>query len=187
MLIDGLAGLGIGSRTVALRRQQLSGQSDIVGTVAVGEQAVMPDMVESFWEDVDEEAPDEFMDRQVHGFVAISAFGSIVLPLEGDGLIVGTDKSSIADSNPVGIAGEVSEHRLGSGKRFLSINRPFGFEEGLEIGVEDGLVGESLVVVEELETAVSMGFFEPLEKQASEQTRENAHRQEEVGSARNPS
>jgi len=77
---------------------------DIIGAMAVGEQTVMPDMVESFWEDVDEEAPDELMDRQVHGFVALGAFGPVILPGEGDGLIVNADQPAVGDGDPMGIA-----------------------------------------------------------------------------------
>jgi len=89
----------------------------------------MPDMVEAFWEDVDQKAPDEFMDRQVHGSVAIGAFGSIALPGEGDvpvcrseapksrhggpdlhrdaaagGDIVNADQPAVGDGDPMGIA-----------------------------------------------------------------------------------
>ena len=95
LLIDGLAGTDIGSRVMVLRRQETAGQGDIVGAMAVGEQTVMPDMVEAFWEDVDQEAPDEFMDRQVHGFITISAFGSIILPGEGNGLVVDADQPAV--------------------------------------------------------------------------------------------
>ena len=50
-------GLGI------LSVQETACQSDVFGTVAVSEQAVMADAVEAFGEDVDQEAPDELMDR----------------------------------------------------------------------------------------------------------------------------
>jgi len=101
---DGLVGTGVGPRIMILRHQQPTSQGDIVGAVAIGEETVMPDMVEAFGEDVDEEAPDEFMDRQVHGFVAIGAFGSIILPGEGDGLIVDADQPAVGDRDPMGIA-----------------------------------------------------------------------------------
>ncbi len=186
LVIDGLASTDIGSRIMVLRRQQPTGQGDIVGAMAVGEQTVMPDMVEPFWEDVDQEAPHELMDRQVHGFIAINAFGSIILPGKGDDLVVDADQTTVRDGDPMGIAGEVSEHRLRPGERFLGINRKVGLVERLEIGVEGRLVSKVLVVVEELKASVGMGLFETSEDQASEQTREDTHRQEEVGSAGDP-
>ena len=100
--IDGL--VGIGSRITILRHQQSASQGDIVGAVAVGEQAVMPDMVESFGEDVDQKAPNELMDRQVHDFVALCSFGSIILPGKGDGTIVNVDQPAVGDGDPMSIA-----------------------------------------------------------------------------------
>ena len=77
----------------------------------------MSDMVEAFGEDVDQKAPDEFVDRQVHGFVAIGAFGSIVLPGEGDGLIVDADQPAVGDGDPMGVAGEIGQHGFWTGER----------------------------------------------------------------------
>ena len=105
MLIDGLTDTDIGLKAEGLRGQQPASQGDIVGAVAIGEQAVMPDMVESFGEDVDQEAPNELMDRQAHDLVAISTFGSIVLPGEGDGPVVDADQPAVGDG----------EHGIGAG------------------------------------------------------------------------
>ena len=62
-LIDGISRLDIGQRTVVLSSQETVCPGDIVGAVAIGEQAVMADAVEAFGKDVDQEAPDELVDR----------------------------------------------------------------------------------------------------------------------------
>ena len=116
----------------------------------------MADAVEAFGKDVDQEAPDEFMDRQGHDLVALDPLGSVVLPGEGDLVIVDADQPAVGDGDPMGVAGEVGEYGLRSGERFLGEHRPVRLVERFEIGVEGGLVGKRLVVVEEPETTVGM-------------------------------
>jgi len=127
------------------------------------------------------------MDIKSHDFVAVRAFGSIILPGKGDLFVVDTDQPTVGNGDPVSVAGEIGEHRLRPGERFLGMDREVGLVEGLEIGVEGGLVGKRLMVVEEVETTVRMGLFEAFQDQAAEQAREDAHWQEELGSACNPS
>lgn len=86
-----------------------------------GEKAIMADAMESFWKDVDQEAPDELMNIEDHDFVAFRPFSSIILPGEGDSLVVDADQSSVSGGDPVDIAGE--------------------------IGVEGGLVGTPIKVM----------------------------------------
>ena len=168
--IDGISSLGIGRWAFILSGQKTASQGDIVGTVAIGEKAVVADAVESFWKDVDQEAPDEFMDIEGHDLVALRPLGSIILPGEGDGLVVDADEPTVGDGDPVGIAGEIGEHRHGPGERLLGMNRKVDLVEGLEIGIESRFRGKRLVVVEELETTIGMSLFEAFENQASEQT-----------------
>ena len=63
---------------------ELSGQLDIAGAAAVGEQAVMSDAMEAARQDVEEEAADELVSRQGHELLAIITFCAAILPLEGD-------------------------------------------------------------------------------------------------------
>ena len=168
-LIASFASLGIGRRMVVLSRQEPSGQRDVVDPVAVGQQTVMADAVEAFGKDVDQEAPDELMDRQAHGLVAFCPFGSIVLPGEGDGVVVDTDQPSVGDGDPVGVAGEIGKHGFGPGEGLLGVDGKVGLVERLEVGVEGSFVDKRLVVVEKVETTVGMGLLEAFEDQATEQ------------------
>jgi len=60
-----LVGLDSGSGEPALRfccGEQLTGACDVVGASVFGEQPVVTDAVQAFWQDVDEEAADELIE-----------------------------------------------------------------------------------------------------------------------------
>ena len=65
---------------------------DGCGAIAVGEQAVVADAVEALRQHVHQEAPDELVRRERHGLPAGGAVDAIVLPAEGDAVIVGGER-----------------------------------------------------------------------------------------------
>ena len=56
----------------------------IVAAHGIGKQAVMSDTVESLRQDVDEEAADELVGVQGHGFLTVLFFLTVVFPFEGN-------------------------------------------------------------------------------------------------------
>ncbi len=54
-VIGGLGVMGLGGR----HGEQFAGTGDVAGAPAIGKEAVVSDAVESRWQHVDEEAPDE--------------------------------------------------------------------------------------------------------------------------------
>ncbi len=71
----------------ALRRDwsadEFAGSCDVGDTAGVDEQAIVPDAVEAFGQDVDEEAADELMRLEGHGLVSAGTLDTVVLDLEG--------------------------------------------------------------------------------------------------------
>jgi hypothetical protein len=63
------------------------------------------DAVEALGQDVHEEASDELRYRQGHGLVSLAALGAVVLPLEGDLVVVEGDEAAVGDGDAVGISG----------------------------------------------------------------------------------
>ena len=51
--------------------EQLAQAGEVFDAVAIGEQSVVPDAVETPWQDVDEEASDELPSVQCHDFLAV--------------------------------------------------------------------------------------------------------------------
>ena len=99
--------------------EQFADARDVVGAGGLGQQAVVTDAVEALGQDVDEESADELVCGKCHLLVSISALDSVVLPLEGNAVVVECDQAAIGDGNAVGIAGEIGQHRLGSAERGL--------------------------------------------------------------------
>ena len=54
-----------------------------------GEQPVVADAMQALWQYMDQEAANELMRMQRHGFVAAGPFDPIILPFESDGGLVG--------------------------------------------------------------------------------------------------
>ncbi len=124
-----LAGIDGGSGRLAVRfgsGEQLTRSCDVVGARAFGEQAVVADAVEAFWRHVDQESADELVRAERHAFVSIAALDAVVLPLEGDAVLIEGDQAAVGDGDAVGIARQIGQHRLGSAERALCVDDPFG-------------------------------------------------------------
>jgi len=75
---------------------------------------------------VDKETADELRRVQRHGLITIVLIGAVVLPLEGDDLVVAGDEARVGDGHTVGIPGQIFEHGAGTGKRRPGIDHPLG-------------------------------------------------------------
>ena len=90
----------------------------------VGEQSIVTNAMKAIGQDMQEKTPNELVGVQCHGLVAITLFGTIVFPLEGDTLLITGNQTAVGDGDPMGVAGQVSEHCPGTGKRLLGIDDP---------------------------------------------------------------
>jgi hypothetical protein len=99
--------------------EQFAGAGDVVGAEGLGQQAVVADAVKAAGQHVDQESADELVDCKRHRLVSIAAFDPIVLPLEGDAVLVACDQAAVGDGDAVGVAGEIGQHRLGTAERAL--------------------------------------------------------------------
>lgn len=76
--------------------EQFARACDIVGADAPCEQALMADAVKAFWQHVDEEAADELVCGERHPLLPVAAFDPIILPSEGDIVLVEGDQAAVA-------------------------------------------------------------------------------------------
>ena len=83
------------------------------------------------------------------GVAGSFASGAIILPAEGDAVIVEGDEAAVGDGDPVGVAGEIGEHRLRPAERALGVDDPLGFAQRRERGVEGGPVRQAGEITEE--------------------------------------
>ena len=149
--IGAAAALVVSSRTVSGSGAASScpGAGDVRLACGAREEPVVADAVEALGQDVEQEAADELVRRERHGLVAIAPFEPIVLPCEGDAVVVGRDQAAVGDRDAVGVAREIGEHRLRSGEGSFGVDEPLRRPERREAGGEGSGVGETSVLAEE--------------------------------------
>ena len=122
-----LAGIDSGLGRLALRfcsGEQLTNACDVAGAGAFGEQALVADAVQAFWQHVDEEAADELVCAERHLLVSIAAVDAIIFPLEGDAALVEGNQAAVGDGDAVGVARQIGQHRLGSAEWPFCVDDP---------------------------------------------------------------
>src|SRR5690242_6940004 len=99
-----LAGVDSGSAGLGFRccsGEQFPRAGDVGRASTFGEQAVVADAMQAFWQHMDEEAADELVCCERHALVSIAALDAVVLPLEGDALLVAGDQAADARNRRV--------------------------------------------------------------------------------------
>ena len=128
--------------------EQLADTCDIAGAGLAGEEAVVADAVEARWQDMHQEAADELVGIERHQLVvSLGAFEAVILPLEGNALVVVRDQAAVGDGNTVGIAGEVAQNFLGSPEGSFAINHPLTVAQRRQIGRKDSRICQRSVLV----------------------------------------
>ncbi len=105
-----------------LKLQQLPSLCQLLYPVGIGYPAVMADAVEASGQYMNQEPANELIGIQCHDLVSGTSLLAIVLPLEGDTVLIQGEQSAVGDSDPVGIAREVGQYRLRPGKGFFGVD-----------------------------------------------------------------
>ncbi len=175
--ITGIAGFGRGWR----RRKQPAAESELLGAVAVREEAIVADAVEPVRQNMEQEPADELANAEPHHLDLVAAVVAVVLPSEAYVIGFKLDQAAVGDGDAMGVAGEIGEHLRRTGERLLGIHDPLLLAEGRKVGPECGSIRWSGQVGKESYLARDMQRDEALKEQEPEQPREHAYRQEEVG------
>ena len=157
----------------------------LLPSVAVAQEAIVADALEPAGEDVKQEATDELLGAEGHHLRVVVV--AIVLPTEADPAILHLEQAMIGDGDTVGVASEVSQHGFRSSEGRLGVDDPFGLVGRSQVAPEDVPVSERLEGREELQLAGIKGFLQILQKQATKKASQHSNRQEESGTARDPS
>ena len=118
--------VSVGSFSRSLTASSSRARATLSAQVARGEQAVVADAVEALWQHVDEEAADELVGGERHALLAVAALDAVILPSEGDAVLVEGDQAAVGDGDAVGIARQIGQHGLWTAERTLGIDDPFG-------------------------------------------------------------
>ena len=90
----------------------------------------MTDADEARGKHVEQEAAQEFLDRQSHQALLVTVRG--VSPAKGDLAALEGDQAVIGDGHAVGVAAEITENIFGATEGRLAIDHPVLPEEGAE-------------------------------------------------------
>ncbi len=143
--------------------------------------------MEALGQHVHQETPDELVRVKPHRLPAVRAVDAIVLPAERNRTVVGCDEAAVRDGDPMGIAGEIAQHLLGSCERRLAIDHPPDAPQRGDETLERLLVGEPGMGIEELQLVGVVRIHEHRQHLAAEQARQHVDVDEEVGARGDPS
>src|SRR5450759_5662026 len=121
--------------------------------MAVGEQAIVTNAMESIRQDVEQEAADELANRQPHDLASSNAILTIILPAKTDMLVREIEQPAVGDGYTVRIARKISQDLARACERTLGENDPFLRAQGSEVGLKYRPVTERNEIVEELQVA----------------------------------
>ena len=110
--------------------QQLAGAFKVGLACRAGEQAVMADAVKAARQDVEQEPADELVGGERHELLPVGSVATVVLVAEGDAGLVEGDQAAVRDGDPVGLARQVGEHRLGTCEGRLGVDGPALLPDG---------------------------------------------------------
>ncbi len=82
----------------------------------------MPDAHEAIRKQVQQEATQEFIERESHPSLFI--FVSGVTPTKGDFLVGEGDQSVIGDGYAMGVTAQITEHMLRASERWFRVDHP---------------------------------------------------------------
>jgi hypothetical protein len=144
-------------------------QSDAIPSMTVGEKAEVTHAVEAGGKQVQEKSPDELVRMKAHDLLAITSIAPIILPSEGNMVVIKFDDAAVGDSEAMGVSAEIGEHLVRTAERRLCIDDPFDAARTCEMAAEHGSVVEMGEVVEEVQFALSESFGESSQKEPAEQ------------------
>ena len=171
----GCSGACAGSSGELSSRLKQSGQQP--GSLAVGEEAEVADADEAWWEQVQQEAAQELVDRQAHDALLVAVRG--VAPAEADLAVGESDQPAVGDADAVSVGAEIAQRMFRSTEGTLGVDDPVVTEQDSEPGGEATWLGERCKLAVELELALVERRLETGDELAPEDAPEHLDGQEE--------
>lgn len=145
----------------------------------------MANSLETTRQDVEQEAPDKFLDGQDHHLDCAGL--AIVFPLEAHLIVFDIEQAMVGDRDAMSIPAHVVEHLLRSGERALGIDDPLGSFRWSKMLGKGGAIAQRFQGAEELQSASIECLLRGLQEEAPEQAGQNLEGQEEIRTAGDPS
>lgn len=84
--------------------------------------AEVTDAHEAFWKHMEEEAAQELRRRELHG--ALLAAACVILPSEGDMLLMEVQQPVVGNGDAMGVTAEIAQHLIGAAHGLFGIHDP---------------------------------------------------------------
>ena len=143
----------------------------------VGEEAEVADAHEAAWQQVEQEAAQELVDRQSQQALLVGMRG--VSPAEGDVALFEGDQSAVGDGDAVGVAAEIAQRVFRSAEGRLGIDDPVVAEQGSEPCGEGPWFRQCCEVTVERELVLVEGGLQSGDELAAKDPAEHLDREEE--------
>lgn len=119
----GCGAFGLRFDAVLLRTgQQTSAQVEPGGAMTVGEEAIVSNAMEAVGQRMQQEAANELVRVERH-HLRLAAV-AIILPAEGDAIVLHAGQPGIGDRDAMGVAAEIGKHLFWTSERRLGIDDP---------------------------------------------------------------
>ena len=133
---------------------------------AVGQQAVVADAHEAFWQHVEEEAAQKLGCLELHD--ASPAAVGVILPAESDVLSVEADKAVVGDGDAMGVAAEITQHMFRTAEGWSYVDDPPLFLQLFHGGGENIGILEIRGGAAAIKQSLVIQVRKPLEKPGAE-------------------
>jgi hypothetical protein len=144
--------------------------------MAVGEEAVVANAVESVGQGVQQEAADELVGGKGHDLGL--AMMSIVPPLEGDFSVGDAEQTGVGDRDGVCVAAEIGQDLSGAAEWRLGVDHPLDASQVAQPAGEHGWIGKVGEIAEEAQLAGLECRLQLLQEQSPEYPRQHPDRQD---------
>jgi hypothetical protein len=106
------------------RTEQASAECELVGAMAVRQEAIVTNAMEAVRQYVEEEAAHELGSRDPHDFALVTPTLPVVLPPEADVGLIEVEPATVGDSDAMGVAREIGQDLLGTREGLFGIDDP---------------------------------------------------------------
>jgi hypothetical protein len=138
--------------------EEASAETETIPSMAIGEKAEVAHAVEAVRKHMKEKASDKFVGMKTHDLLTVATIATVILPSEGNMVVIGIDDAAVGDGDTMGVAAEIGEHLVRPAEWRLRIDDPFDTASTREMARERIVVVEMAEVVGEAEFTVSEGF-----------------------------
>ena len=137
----GLGGSGTGHCRCmgpwVVQQQTLTERKEF-GSPAIGQESEGTDADKAAGQNMEKETSQELLRAERHLSLLITM--RIILPAEGNLVTLEGHKTVVGDGDPMGVAGEITQHMMGSAEGWLGVDDPVLTEQGTQEGAEGFLV-----------------------------------------------